>query len=497
MLKAFTGSLRCLTGCGLLAFFLSGAASASEWQLQEWRKQNPAQSSADLPPSKVLGRAWEGMISDLNQARAALEDPWYYPAPASDRNLAEGYRYLMGHLHRIIEAELHQSPEHPYFQRQLSRVAAYTMGNADTQYLYAPIDAWGTYLVIGRAGPSKHWRGGKRPRKQDGLAPHYMVFETHTTEMGDSGRLDELNDGSHAVVSAIDSSKLEINGDGSFEILISPNKPAGYEGNYLPSSVLGEDGQQLRANKLYIHELFADWENESSPYLEIVKVGKAGEAPAPVTANDTARELRRLGQRVKHHTRFWNRLYANVLEAHGDLDGDGQTLMQNNCFGEPILINAGAEQSVASHYAAGGTFELAEDEALLIEMEAPDALYFSVQLANFWGMPLDFANRMTSLNHMQAHRSKDKNYRFVLSAKDPGVPNWLDTTGLDSGYLIMRSLWQDVPEVGVAPTVSCQRVSLMDLPAMLPETTPEITELARRKQIMLRQQHVARRYRQY
>lgn len=470
---------------------------ASEWDLQEWRKANPAESSADLPPSKALGRAWEGMLSDLNRARAALEDPWYHPAPASNRNLAEGYRYLMGHLHRIIESELHQSPEHPYFQRQLSRVAAYTMANADTQYLYAPIDAWGTYLVIGKAGPSQHWRGGKRPRKQDGLAPHYMAFETHTSELGDSGRLDELTDGSHAVVSAIDSAQLEVNRDGSFEILISPNKPAGYEGNYLPSSVLAEDGRQLSANKLYIRELFADWENESSPYLEIVKIGKAGEQPEPVTAGDTAMDLRRVGQRVKHHTRFWNRLYANVLEPFGDVDGDGQRLMADNCVGSPVAINAGAEHGVASHLMSGGTFELKQDEALLIEMEAPDALYFSVQLANFWGMPLDFANHMTSLNHMQAQRGPDKTYRFVLSAQDPGVPNWLDTTGLEHGYLLMRSAWSEVPPANDLAVISCQRVSLSELPSLMPDGTPEVTELARRKQIMLRQQHVARRYRQY
>lgn len=497
MWKALPGVLRGVAVCGFLVVMNAGSVFASEWHLQEWRKANPSEGSAELPPSKALGRAWDGMMADLNLARAALEDPWYYPAPASDRNLAEGYRYLMGHLHRIIESELHQSPEHPYFQRQLSRVAAYTLANADTQYLFAPIDAWGTYLVIGRAGPSAHWRGGKRPRKTDGLAPHYMVFETHTSELGDSGRLDEVTDGSHALVSAIDSSRIDINKDGSFEILISPTKPAGYEGNYLPSSVLAADGRQLRANKLYIRELFADWENESSPYLEIVKVGKAGEAPVPATAADTAMELRRVGQRVKHHTRFWNRLYANLLEPFGDIDGDGQRLMADNCFGEAVALNSGADQGVASHYVSGGTFELGDDEALLIEMDAPQAMYFSVQLANFWGMPLDFANHMTSLNQMQAHRSADNKFRFVVSAKDPGVPNWLDTTGLQSGYLTMRSLWQQAPEAGAETALSCQRVSMTELPALLPESTPEVTELARRKQIMLRQQHVARRYRQY
>ena len=42
------------------------------------------------------------------EARRAIEDPSLFPPPPTDRNLAEGYRYFLGHLARIIEAETQQ-----------------------------------------------------------------------------------------------------------------------------------------------------------------------------------------------------------------------------------------------------------------------------------------------------------------------------------------------------------------------------------------------------
>jgi Protein of unknown function (DUF1214) len=87
---------------------------------------------------------------------------------------------------------------------------------------------------------------------------------------------------------------------------------------------------------------------------------------------------------------------------------------------------------------AQGTWKLAPDEALIIELPDPDAVYWGLQLASSLWHTLEYANHTTSYNRTQAHRDPDGTYRFVLSAADPGVFNWLDTTGLERGIVIVR-----------------------------------------------------------
>ena len=46
------------------------------------------------------------------------------------------------------------------------------------------------------------------------------------------------------------------------------------------------------------------------------------------------------------------------------------------------------------------------------------------------------ANRQSSLNGHQAVLDPDGVFRAVISARDPGVPNWLDTGGVITSYSI-------------------------------------------------------------
>jgi hypothetical protein len=75
---------------------------------------------------------------------------------------------------------------------------------------------------------------------------------------------------------------------------------------------------------------------------------------------------------------------------------------------------------------------------LLIEVADPEAQYWGLQLVPSLWSNLDFANRLTSSNPYFAQRDADGVYRLVVSGKDPGLYNWLDTTGLQRGVVIVR-----------------------------------------------------------
>jgi hypothetical protein len=82
--------------------------------------------------------------------------------------------------------------------------------------------------------------------------------------------------------------------------------------------------------------------------------------------------------------------------------------------------------------------ELADDEVLLIEVPDPKADHWGTHFTSALWRTLDYANRLTTFNQAQAHLDSDGVYRLVVSPSDPGVYNWLDTTGLNSGILITR-----------------------------------------------------------
>jgi len=70
------------------------------------------------------------------------------------------------------------------------------------------------------------------------------------------------------------------------------------------------------------------------------------------------------------------------------------------------------------------------DEALILEAKVPArCTYWSVILTNEIYETTDWYNHQGSLNGSQLRVDDDGIIRVVISAKDPGVPNWLDTAG--------------------------------------------------------------------
>ena len=103
--------------------------------------------------------------------------------------------------------------------------------------------------------------------------------------------------------------------------------------------------------------------------------------------------------------------------------------------------------------------------------------------------PLDFANRVTSLNDAQVHVDDDGKVRIVLAHEDPGVQNWLDTSGLPRGLVTYRYV-----RPTKAPAPVARRVDLADVRTHLPESTPTFTAADRREQLVARKRGVARRF---
>jgi hypothetical protein len=94
-----------------------------------------------------------------------------------------------------------------------------------------------------------------------------------------------------------------------------------------------------------------------------------------------------------------------------------------------------------------GTFRLAPDEALVIDLVPPDTRYWSVTLENIWHECIDPRRRHSSITNAHARRREDGSVRIVVAATAPGTAdatNWLDTGGRHRGFVVIR--WLDKPD---------------------------------------------------
>jgi hypothetical protein len=70
-----------------------------------------------------------------------------------------------------------------------------------------------------------------------------------------------------------------------------------------------------------------------------------------------------------------------------------------------------------------------------MEGTMPDCAFANLVLWNPHMQTLDYRSRRSSLNSAQMELGADGSFRIVIAARDPGVPNWIDTGGHRRGTM--------------------------------------------------------------
>ncbi|MAG30147.1 MAG: hypothetical protein CL908_04535 [Deltaproteobacteria bacterium] len=461
-------------------------------------------ATSDVAPA-ALTEGWVDFLEGLAQARRAIEDPSFFPPAPNDRNLAEGYRYLLGHLARIIEAETQRHPDFPYFQRSVTMMAKWTIENPDAMYLSATIAADGTYRVLGRALDTREWRTSERGRGGP-RAPRVVIFQTTTAVVGQTGSLAEMTECRSQTLDSIDQFQIELDDQGRFEILVAAQRPSDYDGHFLTTrrelpcpSPSGTTTRRMReATQLNVREIFSDWNDEVPLELEIVRLDMRGAPRPPRTSAEMGLHLGQIGRRLANQIAFWNLLHEFGLEVKGDRNQDGRLALPLNDLNPPAPpFIAGGTAGAGQLYSAG-SFELEADDALVVRVEAPvEPHYVGFQLGNLWGEGPDQANYVSSQTGTQNPVSSDGARWYVISASDPGTPGWIDTTGLPKLTMSMRFIYRENLPQEEMPTIETFAAKIANVREILPVDTPTITPEERRNQVYARQRHIQRRWRQY
>ena len=212
--------------------------------------------------------------------------------------------------------------------------------------------------------------------------------------------------------------------------------------------------------ELYIRQYYYDWDNEKPADLWIEREG-ATYPPPPLEADAVISGV----ERVASWLRIQSNLYRNYVQSF--LDSDPSHL--------PAISIPGAFEGTKylnGHYRCG------KDEAVILEVEAPNAPYWGFQLSNLQWEALDYFVRQTSINGHQAHIDDDGKFRCVISHRDPGVPNWLDAGGRTLGLISGRYF-----KAETAPSPALRVVPFGDIREHMQSTTPEISVAQRQQQL--------------
>ena len=380
---------------------------------------------------------WQEFLRRLDElGRAVTTEP--FPTTAADH--VEGLRHLALQTVCWLEWSVgHQDPRAPMFQRQNDLVLQWGGPNADNVYRHARVHPSLRYRIVG---------------KMHSCEDFILAIRRNFMHMEGSGTIAELS-GHDIGIGPGDDFEILLGGDGD-----EPNRVP------LPDGALS----------VSIREYYFDWQARE-PATFTIECLDVDSPPGPFTDDALTFGLEEAATHLHRSLTYWNRY---MLDARA-----GQV---DNEFGGGYDVARGLK---AANYAFC-FFDLAPDEALIVDCDIPQSRYWSFHLYSLaWWEALEYGSRVTTRNQTQTHVSGDGRVRVVVAHEDPGVPNWLDTEGRREALLTLRWFWA----TGDPPQPATRLVKLADVRAALPADTPFVSAADRRAELARRRAHLAWRFR--
>jgi hypothetical protein len=326
---------------------------------------------------------------------------------------------------------------HPVNERHIPG-SRWGIDNPDSVYRVIPISGDERYEIHGRVGENRMTEN------------YFTLWDAHM------GTVDVLN-----------GRTMQVDSDGSFTITVDAD-PANGRPNHVRTTA--------EAHEFYIRDVLLDWGRDDPNYFEVQRLGgpRASTLHRPRTLDEQADATAAM---MAYFADFTGKLSHGVHK------------MPPNHFN--LAWSADKVGAMRNQVYVMGRFELAQDEAFVVDLSDGGAEYFTVPLSNIWGTTLDIVDRTGSLNKAQSVANDDGSYTYVISPTDPGVANWIDSDGLREGILTLRMA--EFGEAGPREDLGARgRVVSLDrldaeVPA-LPRVSPEQrkAELADRRSAYLR-----------
>ncbi|MFT5484565.1 MAG: hypothetical protein ACI9GW_003232 [Halieaceae bacterium] len=334
----------------------------------------------------VDGTAWDEFCDQLKVLGKQIQRP---ETPGNSLDKAEGYRYLTrllrGGLESIMEAG---TAEYPVL-RGLGHMVKMGADNPDNIYQGCALKGCYKYRISGTRG-----------------SVHYLGFSTISGSYGSSASM--TTDG------FLDADDLDVDSDGSFEIILSEVRQPG---NWLPMTEA--------TRSINIRQTFLDRETETAAQLNIERID-ASTRPEIFSADKLDMNLSRLTQYLHGTVKLFADWSASFTPNINTLPAADQAYCQS-IGGDPNI------------YYFHSYWELGEDEVLEIRARRiPECTTWNFQLDNYWLESLDYRYHQVTINKCTAKYEDDGSVIVYIAHSDPGQGNWIDTAGHQLGTMCWR-----------------------------------------------------------
>ena len=318
----------------------------------------------------------------------------------TELELLEGLRVLGRVTALCSELSLDVDVESPWFFPMYSEARLIGGPNPDGEYQLAMISGAHRYRVSGRAGHVRLPRAPGARRRRPHAATHGRLRIRHRP--------------------------APVADDGTFALVLSATEPSPGE---LGERALGRSTRRrvghrrARVHRRPRHRgaVPADASSRSTPSV----------LPRCPTTTRLAQQLTAMGWTI-----------AKLATLHRTIKPE--LLDQPNELLTADAADLGAADTTPDNLYMIGTFRLADDEALVIDIEPPATRYWSVTLENIWHECIDHRRRRSSLTNAHAVAEATAPCASSSPPAIPDHPNWLDTGHRHRGFVLLR--WLDNPE---------------------------------------------------
>jgi hypothetical protein len=378
---------------------------------------------------------WIDTVKSLEPLGENLMKIWGRSEPsAADHQ--DMYRLALSAIANAYLGHVFVDPRRPTWSPLWN--AAMNMGGPVPDYVYmlADVEPEGIYRLSGYRGTCLFVDITQRSWEILGVSP----------DMGGHAPSHDLND-------------LTLGPDGYFSVILSGERPEGYTGDWWPL--------HPTTVKLMMRKASYDWIGEVDARVAIDRVDDV----PPASREEIARRISNVAAWAQGMIKFDIELARYYHDTHtiNDLE-----------ISKKIKELGGLPDQI--YY--DGFYEIDDDEALVVDTALPATCrYWSILVADDRFSTVDWINRQSSINGHQARMDPDGRFRAVISARDPGIHNWLDKADNPSGMMQLR--WNRASD---SPDPIVKKVPFADIRKYLPADTPAMSLEERKEQLRIRRE---------
>ena len=361
--------------------------------------------------------AWHHFLDELRDLGRLIEGP---TGARSSQERAEGYRHLTRMAAMAFDFIFEKGdPSRPEFSRWITPVRKLLGDCPNTIYDAAWIDPERSYVIRGHRG-----------------TPTYLAFCVY--EM--------TPDGKRGITSNLNDREIEFAEDGSFEIQVSQNEPQ-KGGNWLRIG--------LHSTDIMARQYFLDV-NEEEEARYSIETSQPVAAPPPYSEALFSERLARTSEWMREH--FTAEMTLSALQERTPnapmggapipprLTGGSDYFVGDDRHEAPLDLQVIQKLMPTPDIEYRGCwFELGPNDAMVIEGVAPRAPYWSIHTLSRWEESFDYRYHRVLFTKKDIDLGPDGQFRVVVSHRDPGVPNWLETDGHTGGHFCIRVILPEEP----------------------------------------------------